>query len=411
MRTRMRGCKAIAVALFLLGVPVALRADSSNGALKVTSFPSGANVSVDDMDTGKVTPMSISVAVGMHTVVVSIPDPRWNPDSRPFVVVTGNNDLSVTLLPNLAIGPIGPPGPTGPAGPAGPAGPPGATGATGPAGPQGLPGINNQGAWNSTTAYNQNDAVFDAGSYWLATASNTGSAPSPTNTSWQILAVGINNRRVWQSTLTYNANDAVTDAGSFWLALGTNTNSEPSSSNSLWLLLAAQGAMGPAGPPGATGATGATGLTGATGATGDTGPAGAAGAIGPAGASGISHAYMARSTGPLSLGSAATLGTDIVSVTVPPGLYVIWGKTWLLNIDNVPGEASCTLSTGSDVTRVSLLAMNQLGGDRMSVSVQDSADFSQTTTIILTCRHDDLVNRALYANDAVLTALAVDNIN
>src|SRR6266581_7738754 len=158
MRTRMRGCMAIAVALFLLGVPVALRADSSNGALKVTSFPSGANVSVDGMDTGKVTPMSISVAVGTHTVVVSIPDPRWNPDSRPFTVVAGNNDLSVTLLPNLAIGPIGPPGPTGP------------------------PGINNQGAWNSTTAYNQNDAVFDAGSYWLATASNTGSAPSPTNT-------------------------------------------------------------------------------------------------------------------------------------------------------------------------------------------------------------------------------------
>jgi len=55
--------------------------------------------------------------------------------------------------------------------------------------------------------------------------------------------------------------------------------------------------------------------------------------------------------------------------------------------------------------------MNQLGGDRMSVSVQDSAAFTQTTTIILTCRHDDLVNRALYANDGVLTALAVDNIN
>src|SRR6266581_2126246 len=268
MRTRMRGCTAIAVALFLLGVPVALRADSSNGALKVTSFPSGANVSVDDMDTGKVTPMSISVAVGMHTVVVSIPNSGWSPDSRPFVVVAGNNDLSVNLLPNLTIGPIGPQGPTGP------------------------PGINNQGAWNSTTAYNQNDAVFDAGSYWLATASNTGSAPSPTNTSWQILAVGINNRRVWQSTLAYNANDAVTDAGSFWLALGTNANSEPSSSNSLWLQLAAQVA---------------------TGATGDTGPTGAAGATGPAGASGISQAYMARRTDSVLLGPAPSLGTDIVS--------------------------------------------------------------------------------------------------
>src|SRR5260370_2017039 len=146
MRTRMRGCTAIAVALFLLGVPVALRADSSNGALKVTSFPSGANVSVDGVDTGKVTPMSISVAVGMHTVMVSIPNSGWNPDSRPFVVVAGNNDLSVTLLPNLAIGPTGPPGPTGPAGPAGSAVPAGATratgstGATGPARPKGAAG-------------------------------------------------------------------------------------------------------------------------------------------------------------------------------------------------------------------------------------------------------------------------------
>src|SRR3989442_16010751 len=120
MPTLMRECKAIALvtALFLLGTPVALRADS-NGALKVTSFPSGANVSVDGVDTGKVTPMSISVAVGTHTVVVSIPDPRWNPDSRPFTVVSGNNDLSVTLLPNLAVGPIGPPGPKGDTGPQG----------------------------------------------------------------------------------------------------------------------------------------------------------------------------------------------------------------------------------------------------------------------------------------------------
>src|SRR5712692_9085761 len=154
MQTRMRGCKAIALvtALFLLGVPEALRADS-NGALKVTSFPSGANVSVDGMDTGKLTPMSISVSVGMHTVVVSIPNSGWNPDTRTVVIVSGNNDLSVTLLPNLATGPIGPSGPkgdpgpqgaTGDTGPTGATGAAGAIGATGPAGPQGPPGLNNQ---------------------------------------------------------------------------------------------------------------------------------------------------------------------------------------------------------------------------------------------------------------------------
>lgn len=85
-------------------------AQTSNGALKVTSFPVGANVSVDGVDTGKVTPMSISLTVGTHTVVVSIPNSGWNPDTRTVEVVAGNNDLSVTLLPILTTGPPGAPG-------------------------------------------------------------------------------------------------------------------------------------------------------------------------------------------------------------------------------------------------------------------------------------------------------------
>ena len=419
MQTLMRGCKTIALvtALFLLGTPAALRADSSNGALKVTSFPSGANVSVDGVDTGKVTPMSISEPVGLHTVVVSIPNSGWNPDTRTFVVVSGNNDLSVTLLPNLAAGPMGPAGPKGDPGPQGPAGPAGATGATGDPGtagapgapgPQGPPGINNQGSWHSANAYNQNDAVFDAGSYWLATAPNTNSEPSSANTNWQMIATGINNRGAWQSASNYNANDAVTDGGSFWLALVTNTNSEPSTSNFLWLLLAAQGAAGPAGLPGAQGAPGAAGAQGPAGPAGPTGPTGPTGPAGAAGANGTSHAYMARSTVASMLTSS---GIDVISVTVPAGTYVIWGKTWLQNLDTLPGPASCTISTGSDVTRVILVGTGSVGGDKMAVSVQDSATFAQTTTINLSCRHDDLNNRGTSANDAVLTALPVDALN
>lgn len=113
---------------------------TSNGSLKVTSFPVGANVSVDGVDTGKVTPMTISVAVGTHTVVVSIPNSGWNPDTRSVEVVSGNNDLSVTLLPTLTAGPPGVPGPTGATGPQGPPGPAGTTGAAGPAGAMGPPG-------------------------------------------------------------------------------------------------------------------------------------------------------------------------------------------------------------------------------------------------------------------------------
>jgi hypothetical protein len=47
----------------------------------------------------------------------------------------------------------------------------------------------------------------------------------------------------------------------------------------------------------------------------------------------------------------------------------------------------------------------------MSVSIQDSATFAQTTTIIFICRNDDPVNQRILANDDVLTAVAVDNIN
>src|SRR5207253_2585174 len=83
------------------------------GSLKVTSFPSGANVAVDGADTGKVTPMNITLSVGAHTVAVSVPDPEWNVDTRTVLIVSGNNDLSVTLWPILTVGPIGPPGAPG----------------------------------------------------------------------------------------------------------------------------------------------------------------------------------------------------------------------------------------------------------------------------------------------------------
>ena len=86
---------------------------AANGSLKVTSFPSGAAVSVDGVNTGKITPMSISLAEGDHIVTVSIPNSRWTPDTRTVTIVTGNNDLSITLLPLLTTGPQGPKGDKG----------------------------------------------------------------------------------------------------------------------------------------------------------------------------------------------------------------------------------------------------------------------------------------------------------
>lgn len=134
------------IVLLAAGGATTAEAQTGNGSLKVTSYPSGAEVWIDGRNTGKTTPMSESVSVGEHTVLVRVPSSGWNPDERTVTIVSGNNDLSVTLLPMLTIGPQGPqgpaglPGPQGPAGPQGPVGPAGATGPAGPAGPAGADG-------------------------------------------------------------------------------------------------------------------------------------------------------------------------------------------------------------------------------------------------------------------------------
>src|SRR5437879_8053498 len=100
----------VTMALGLLGLPANLRADG--GALKVTSFPSGANVFVDGVDTGKITPMTVSVPLSTHTITVSFgptscQDPAslgWTPATHTMEMIQGTNFLSVTLLPCLTAG-------------------------------------------------------------------------------------------------------------------------------------------------------------------------------------------------------------------------------------------------------------------------------------------------------------------
>jgi len=130
----------------LLGTLIILwsaAAIAANGSLKVTSFPTGAEVSIDGISTGKFTPMSESLAEGDHVVTVAIPGGLWQDDTRTVTITPGNNDLSVTLIPLITQGHQGEPGPQGDQGPAGPQGeqgPVGVAGPLGPAGPQGNPG-------------------------------------------------------------------------------------------------------------------------------------------------------------------------------------------------------------------------------------------------------------------------------
>src|SRR5260370_4437016 len=169
-------CLAIfAATLCLLGVPAALRAQTGNGTLHVTSFPDGANVLIDGIDTGKVTPMSVSLTAGGHSVIVQLSNSTgWSIDKRSVTIANGDNYHSVTLLPTLTTGPPGPQGPPGPAGkdstvpgppglsivgPQGAPGGPRSKGDTGPNGAQGHPGLNNKGPRNSSTRLDQTPAV------------------------------------------------------------------------------------------------------------------------------------------------------------------------------------------------------------------------------------------------------------
>jgi len=113
---------------------------AANGSLKVTSYPTGAEVFVDGGTTGKFTPMSVSLVEGDHEIVVQVPGGTWEPDIRTVTISPGNNDLSITLIPTATEGPPGPIGPAGPAGPIGPSGTDGANGADGAPG-IGLPGL------------------------------------------------------------------------------------------------------------------------------------------------------------------------------------------------------------------------------------------------------------------------------
>lgn len=116
---------------------------SHNAKLKVTSFPAGAHVSIDGVELRKVTPMTAEVEVGPHQVRVFAPGSGWNPDTQTVQLVRGDNELNLTLIPTVTVGPPGPQGPAGfpgAPGPAGPQGPKGATGTTGPIGPLGPSG-------------------------------------------------------------------------------------------------------------------------------------------------------------------------------------------------------------------------------------------------------------------------------
>jgi hypothetical protein len=104
------------------------------------------------------------------------------------------------------------------------------------------------------------------------------------------------------------------------------------------------GPRGPQGLPGPQGPIGPAGPQGPQGATGSAGPQGPTGPQGQAGESGSSHAYTAIND--LGVGLTNFADTPVVTLTVPAGTFVIFGKGFVFNADNDSQSESCKLSTG-----------------------------------------------------------------
>jgi len=116
------------------------------------------------------------------------------------------------------------------------------------------------------------------------------------------------------------------------------------------------GATGPAGPIGGTGPAGSTGATGPAGSNGASGPQGATGPAGPQGPMGPSDIYGVypgvNASTTICVGAQCTgFGTDIVSLTLSPGSYLVTAKQVI--VGGSPNSLTvCYLRSGSTVIDV-----------------------------------------------------------
>lgn len=336
----------IAATLCLLGVPAALRAQTTNvddgHEIVITSFPSGANVWINNIDTGKVTPMELRhISPGTYTIKVAVASPGWNSDTRTITVLDGDpvankgrdTPLSFTLVPTGTQGPQGPAGGIGVPGPPGPKGDTGATGPqglTGPAGPQG-----------------------PAGAAGAAGAPGTPGAAGPQGLTGP--------------------------AGS-------------------------QGPAGPIGPQGLTGPAGSQGPAGPVGPQGPTGPTGPQGLAGANGTNGTVSVYQTP-TPAFQQTFQVLMLTKVANLPLPPGFWSVTAKAhadlgsnaycYLMPHSDVPGalpgdtsvaldEASATILTGPAslaLTGVLDTSGNNNGADLLCTGTGGAVVFSQAKIV------------------------------
>ena len=218
-------------------------------------------------------------------------------------------------------GPVGPPGPiglTGPAGPAGPVGPPGPIGLTGAAGPAGPVGPQGPIGFMGPAG-----AVGPPGPIGLTGAAGPAGPVGPQG------PIGF--------TGPAGPAGPVGPQGPIGFMGPAGAVGPPGPIG----LTGAAGPAGPVGPPGPIGLTGPAGPPGADGATGPAGPAGSQGPAGPS--AGFTAQFGLSSTAV----SVASTPTQVTSILVPVGSYIVTAKVVLANPSTGPTAVTCLLAQGS----------------------------------------------------------------
>jgi hypothetical protein len=159
--------------------------------------------------------------------------------------------------------------------------------------------------------------------------------------------------------------------------------------------------VGPVGPPGPIGLTGPAGPPGADGATGPAGPPG------PQGPSAAFTAQFGLSTTPISLGS---IPTEVTSIVVPLGWYVVTAKVVLTNTSTATTAVTCLLAQGSSGQTIDrtdgFLDANVSGDLTLHAAVQVSA--ASNGQLRISCIR--FSSGVVTAADTQLTAIQVGSL-
>jgi hypothetical protein len=217
----LRSGRRSAIAFLVLCLSLASSLDANTKRLEINSVTiAGTSLTIDgDNFSGRTRP---SVRLhGIELVVTSVTDARIVAKMPANQLPAGTYLLSVMrgmrgqgrqidddrddhrlAMFYVAVGAVGPQGPIGLQGPMGLQGPQGAigpqglpgtdgaAGVTGPEGPRGAVGLNWRGDFDDAEQYEANDAVFHAGSSWVAGRAVIGETPGDVEkkSAWQLLA-------------------------------------------------------------------------------------------------------------------------------------------------------------------------------------------------------------------------------